>query len=115
MFMTQIIGKNRESHLGGLKRFRQEVCSSHAGLHRAERMLDGLTALAHSERVLIKALLHSIEQMLVLPSCKRQRIFDSKTMEMMMVTNKAKRTKTLKAATQRPPSKNYPLFIVRSD
>ena len=40
---------------------------THAGLHCAERMLDGLAALAHGQRVRIKALLHSIEQMLVLP------------------------------------------------
>src|SRR5271168_920581 len=33
-------------------------------------MLDCLATLAHSERVRIKALLHSVEQMLMLPSWK---------------------------------------------
>ena len=42
--------------------------SPHAGLHRAERMLDRLATLAHGERVRIKALLHGIEQVLMLPS-----------------------------------------------
>src|SRR5258708_2074455 len=44
----QIIGKDRESHLGGYfwKRFGEEVCRSHAGLHRAERMLDRLATQA---------------------------------------------------------------------
>jgi hypothetical protein len=45
----QIIGEDRESHLGGYfwKRFGEEVCCPHAGLHRAERMLDCLSTLAH--------------------------------------------------------------------
>ena len=65
-----IIGQDRESHLGGYfwKRFGEEVCRPHAGLHRAERMLDRLAAQAHGERVRIKALLHGIEQVLMLPS-----------------------------------------------
>jgi hypothetical protein len=46
------------------------VRRAHAGLHGAERVFDGLTTLAHGERVRIKALLHSVEQMLVLPTCK---------------------------------------------
>lgn len=68
--LCQVIGQNRESHLGGYfwKCFGEEVRRSHSGLHRAERMLNGLATLAHSERVCIKALLHSIEQMLMLPS-----------------------------------------------
>src|SRR5438105_848086 len=66
----QVIGENRESHLGGYfwKRFGEEVCRSHTGLHRAERMLDRLATLAHGERVRIKALPHGIEQVLMLPS-----------------------------------------------
>src|SRR5439155_26545650 len=66
----QVIGEDRESHLGGYfwKRFGEEVCRSHAGLHRAERMLDRLATLAHGLWVCIKALLHSFEQMLMLPS-----------------------------------------------
>src|ERR1700686_1403980 len=66
----QIIGQDRESHLGGYfwKRFGEEVCRPHAGLHRAERMLDRLATQAHGLWVCIKALLHSIEQMLMLPS-----------------------------------------------
>src|SRR5258705_4827835 len=46
----------------------EEVCRSHAGLHRAERMLDRLATQAHGLWVCIKALLHSCEQMLMLPS-----------------------------------------------
>src|ERR1700731_458288 len=66
----QIIGQDRESHLGSYfwKRFGQEVCRSHAGLHRAERMLDCLSTLAHGLWVCIKALLLSLEQILMLPS-----------------------------------------------
>ena len=60
----QVIGEDRESHLGGYfwKRFGDEVCRPHAGLHRAERMLDRLATLAHGLWVCIKALLHSFEQ-----------------------------------------------------
>jgi len=59
----QIIGQDRESHLGGYfwKRFGEEVCRSHAGLHRAERMLDRLATQPHGLWVCIKALLHSFE------------------------------------------------------
>ena len=66
----QVIGEYRKSHLGGYfgKCFSQEVCRPHAGLYRAERMLDRLATLAHGERVRIKALLHGVEQMLMLPS-----------------------------------------------
>ena len=42
--------------------------SPHAGFHRAERMLDRLATLAHGLWVCIKALLHGVEQMLMLPS-----------------------------------------------
>src|SRR4030095_8299529 len=65
-----MIGKNRESHLGGYfwKCFGEEVCRSHAGLHRAERMLDRLATLAHGARVRIKARLHGVEQVLMRPS-----------------------------------------------
>jgi hypothetical protein len=44
------------------------VRRAHARLHRAERVLDSLATLAHSERFRVKALLHSVKQMLVLPS-----------------------------------------------
>lgn len=59
----QIIGQNRESHLGSYfwKRSGQEVRRSDAGLHRAERMLDCLSTLAHRFWVCIKALLHGLE------------------------------------------------------
>jgi hypothetical protein len=51
----QVISQDRECHFSGYfwKRFGQEVCRPHAGLHCAERMLDGLTTLAHGERVRI--------------------------------------------------------------
>ena len=64
----QIIGQNREGHLGGYfwKSFGQEVRRSHACLHRAERMLDSLATKAHSEGVRIEPLLHCVEQILVL-------------------------------------------------
>ena len=63
----QIVSQDRESHFSGYfrKRFGQEVCRSHAGLHRAERMFDRLPTLAHGLWVCIKAQLHSIEQMLM--------------------------------------------------
>jgi hypothetical protein len=58
----QIIGQHRECHFSGYfwKRFGEEVCRSHAGLHRAEGMLDCLATLAHRFRVCIEALLHSL-------------------------------------------------------
>ena len=64
------MGEDRESHLGGYfwKRFGKEVCRSHAGLHRAERMLDRLATQALGLWVCIKALLHRVEQMFMLPS-----------------------------------------------
>src|SRR4029077_19225576 len=66
----QIVGKDRERHLGGYlwKRFGQEVRRPHPGLHGAERMLDGLPTLAHGLWICIKAPLHGFEQMLMLPS-----------------------------------------------
>src|SRR5215475_11576509 len=67
----QIVGQDGECHFGGhfRKRFGEEVCRSHAGLHGAERMLDCLATLAHRLWVCIKALLHGFEQILVLPPC----------------------------------------------
>src|SRR5207244_6515468 len=46
----------------------QKVRRAHPHLERAEGMLDRLTALAHCLRVLIETLLHSFEQVFVLPS-----------------------------------------------
>ena len=67
----QIVGQDRKRHFGGYfwKRFRQEVCRPHPGLHGAEWVLDCLSTLAHRLWVCVKALLHSLEQMLVLPPC----------------------------------------------
>src|SRR4051794_27958299 len=45
----------------------QEVRRTHAHLQRPERMLDRLTALPHRLRVLIKALLRGLHDILVLP------------------------------------------------
>ena len=66
--VSEIVGQNRESHLGDhfWKRFGEEVRRSHAGLHRAERMFESLSPLAHRLWVCVEALLHSFEQMLVL-------------------------------------------------
>jgi hypothetical protein len=66
----QITGQDRKCHFSGYfwKRFGEEVCRSHAGLHRAERMLDCLSTLAHGLWVCVEALLHSFEQMFMLPS-----------------------------------------------
>src|SRR6516164_4545004 len=65
----QVIGEDREGHLGGhlWERFGQEVRRPHACFHRAERMFDCLSTLTHGFRVCIKPLLHGLEQMLVLP------------------------------------------------
>jgi probable addiction module antidote protein len=59
----QIISQDRECHLGGYfwKRFGEEVCRYHAGLHRSEGMLDCFSTLAHGLWVCIEALLHSFE------------------------------------------------------
>src|SRR6516164_5407757 len=66
----QIVGQDGECHLCGdfRKGLGKEVCCSHASFHRAERMFDGLPALAHGLWVCVKALLHGFEQMLMLPS-----------------------------------------------
>ena len=62
-YPCQIIGQDRERHLGSYfwKRFGEEVGRPHAGLYRAERMFDRLETLAHGLWVCIKALLHSLE------------------------------------------------------
>ena len=62
----QIIGENREGHLGGYfwKRFSQKMRCPHAGFHGAERMLDGLATYSHGEWVRVEPLLHGVEQML---------------------------------------------------
>ena len=60
----QIVGQDGQCHFGGYfrKGFAEEVRRSHAGLHRAERMLDCLSTLAHRFWVCIKAPLHGFEQ-----------------------------------------------------
>src|SRR5262249_13132604 len=67
----QIVGQDRERHFGGdfRKRSGEEVRRPHAGLHGTEGMLDCLATLAHRFWVCVKALLHSLEQMLMLPPC----------------------------------------------
>ncbi len=59
-----------QGHLGRNLRqaLHQKVRRTHPHLERAERMLDRLTALAHCLRVRIETLLHSFEQVFVLPS-----------------------------------------------
>jgi transposase InsO family protein len=50
----QITGEDRESHFGAYfwKRFGEEVCGPHAGLHRTERMLDCcLVIVRHGRRL----------------------------------------------------------------
>jgi hypothetical protein len=50
------------------QRFGKEVYRLQASLHRSERMLDCRSTLAHGLWVCIKALLHSLEQMRMLPA-----------------------------------------------
>src|SRR5262249_61242118 len=59
-----------ERHFGGYlwQRLHQEVSGPHSGLHCAEGMLDCFTSLTHFLRMLIKAPLHSFENVLVFPS-----------------------------------------------
>jgi len=66
----QIIGENREGHLGGYfwKRFSQKMRCPHAGFHGAERMLDCLPPLPHGLRVVVEAPLHLFQNVLVLPA-----------------------------------------------
>jgi hypothetical protein len=69
IFMTRLrIGQHRKRRLGSYfwKRFCEEVRRSHAGLHRAERVLDCLSTLTYRFRVGIKALLHGLEKVLML-------------------------------------------------
>ena len=66
----QIIGQNREGHLGGYfwKRFGHEVRSTHAGFHRAERMFDCLPPLPHGLGVVVEAPLYLFQNALMLPA-----------------------------------------------
>src|SRR6266513_1908874 len=66
----EIVGEHVQGHLGRNLRqtLHQKVRRAHPHLERAERMLDCLTALAHCLRVRIETLLHSFEQVFVLPS-----------------------------------------------
>jgi hypothetical protein len=66
----QIIGEDREGHLGGYfwERFGQEVRRPHAGFHRSERMFDRLPPLPHGMRVVVEASLCLLQHMLVLPA-----------------------------------------------
>jgi hypothetical protein len=65
----QIVGEHGEGHLGGDLRqgFRQEVGRAHPGLHRAEWMLDGLTALPHLLGMFVEPALDGLEDMFMLP------------------------------------------------
>jgi hypothetical protein len=49
------------------KRLHQEVRRTHAGLDRAEGMLDRFAPRAHGSQVLVEPLLHGLDDMLVLP------------------------------------------------
>src|SRR5580693_8586899 len=62
----QIIGENREGHLGGYfwKRFCEEVRRPHAGFHRAERMFDCLPPLPHGQGIVVEAPLHFFQHVL---------------------------------------------------
>src|SRR5580698_6793386 len=66
----QIIGENREGHLGGYfwKRFCEEVRRPHAGFHRAEWMFDGLAPLPHGQGIVVEAPLHFFQHVLMLPA-----------------------------------------------
>src|SRR5580692_4214562 len=66
----QIIGENREGHLGGYfwKRFCEEVRRPHAGFHRAERMFDCLAPLPHGQGIVVEAPLHFFQHVLMLPA-----------------------------------------------
>ena len=65
MFMTHVrlLARTDRAIAGGYlwKRLCEEVRRSHAGLHRAERMLDCLSTLTHGLWICIKALLHGLE------------------------------------------------------
>ena len=66
----EIVGEHMQRHLGGNLRqaLHQKVRRTHPHLERAEGALDRLTTHAHRLRVLIETLLHSVEQVFVLPS-----------------------------------------------
>src|SRR5580700_8783758 len=66
----QIIGQNRECHLGGYfwKRFGEEVCRSHSSLQRTERMFDCLAPLPHGQGIVVEAPLHFFQHVLMLPA-----------------------------------------------
>ena len=66
----EIVGEHMQGHLGRNLRqtLHQKVRRPHPHLERAEWVLDRLTAHAHRLRVLIETLLHSFEQVFVLPS-----------------------------------------------
>ena len=66
----QIVGEDREGHLGGYlwERFGQELRRAHAGFHRAERMFDCLPPLPHGMRIVIEAPLRLLQDVLILPA-----------------------------------------------
>jgi hypothetical protein len=59
-----------QSHFGTdvLERLHLEVSGSHPGFYRAKRMLHGLSAFAHLNRVPIEPRLHSFKDGFVLPT-----------------------------------------------
>ena len=66
----EIVGEDMERHFGSDLRqtLHEEVRRPHPHLQRTKGMLGCLATLAHRVRVLIEALLHGLEQVLMLPS-----------------------------------------------
>ena len=66
----EIVGEHVQGHLGGNLRqaLHQEVRRSHSHLQRAKGMLGRLATQAHGLRVLVEALLDSLQYMLMLPA-----------------------------------------------
>ena len=66
----EIIGEHVQAHLGcdALQSFRQEVCRAHPGLDRPVWMLDRGAPNSHGIRALLKAHLHLVEHILMLPT-----------------------------------------------
>ena len=66
----EIVGEDMQCHLGGnfWEAFHQEVGCTHSHLERGEGVFGGFAALAHGLRVLIEALLHGLQDMLMLPA-----------------------------------------------
>ena len=66
----EVVRQNMQAHLGTDlgQRPGEEMCGTHPGFQRAERMLDGLPSRSHGIGGLVQAGLHRIQYVFMLPA-----------------------------------------------